>query len=217
MPVAIVAAIAGSALASAAGSAIAGHQAASATRDAANTAAGVQLAALGQQRQLAAPYTALGQAAIPQLKNLLGLGPQGAGGVETALRSTPGYQFSRQEGISAINNASTLGSGPLSTGTLTGLETFGSNLADRTLQTQIGDIFNTVGLGQAAAAGQAANIGNAAGNLSQIAQTQGTNLANIDINQIAGISKAFGSAGQDVVTLAALNNTGSGSGLGIGG
>jgi hypothetical protein len=172
----------------------------------------VQRSALAQQERLAAPYTGLGQAAIPQLKNLLGLGPQGPGGAEAALRATPGYQFSRQEGISAINNASTLGSGPLSTGTLTGLETFGSNLADRTYQQQVGDIFNTVGLGQAAAAGQAANIGNVAGNLSNIAQTQGTNLANIDINTVAGISKAFGGAGQDIVTLAALDKIGGGSG-----
>lgn len=197
-------AVIGGAVIGAVGSTVAGNEAANATQNAANTAANVQLQALQQQKQLAAPYTGLGQSAIPMLQQLLGIGPQGPGGIMQTLQNTPGYQFAKQQGTQGIQNASTLNAGPLSTGTLQQLDTFNTGLASGTYQQVLGDVFNTVGLGQAAAAGQAANIGNAASNLSNIAQTQGTNLANIDINQIAGITKAFGNAGNQYTTLAAL-------------
>lgn len=206
----VAAGIIGAAVIGAGGAIVAGNQAASATQSATNTAAGVQEQALAQQKQLSAPYTGLGQSAIPMLQNLLGIGPQGSAGVLSTLQQTPGYQFAKQQGTQGIQNASTLNAGPLSTGTLQQLDTFNTGLASGTYQQVLGDVFNTVGLGQAAAAGQAANIGNAASNLSNLAVNQGTNLANIDINQIAGITKAIGGAQNNYTTLAALGALGGG-------
>jgi hypothetical protein len=70
-----------------------------------------------------------------------------------------------------------------------------------------------VGIGQAAAAGQSANIGAAASNKSQIEIGQGNNIANIDANQIAGITKATTGATNQLITyntLQGLNNPGGG-------
>lgn len=126
-------------------------------------------------------------------------------------------------------------SGLLNSGnTLEALDRYSSGLADQTYQQEFNNRFNTnqqqfdqrfnaygqqvnnlqnvVGLGQAAAAGQAANIGNAASNVSgllsnqgsslgNIATNQGNTLAGIDANQIAGITKSIGNGVNTGLTL----------------
>jgi hypothetical protein len=211
----VAAAIAGGAVLTAGATAYAGSQAASATKSATNAAIGEENAALGQQAQLAAPYENLGTAAIGQYENLLGIGPNGqpasaaSGAAEQkALAATPGYQFTLQQGTqNTLNAASASGIG-VSGNTLEGIDQYTTGLADSTYQNAVGNAEGAVGLGQAAAAGQASNIGTAAGNISSDIINQGNTLAGIDTNTIAGITKAGSNAVDQGIfanTLAGLN------------
>lgn len=205
----VAAAIIGGAVVGAAGTAIAGHQSSSATRDASNAAVQQQQQAVSQQAQLSQPYRDLGTSAIPTLQNLLGIN----GADPTAsLRNTPGYQFTLNEGLNATKNAATASGLALSGNTLEALDRYSTGLADQTYQQQIGNFENVVGLGQAAAAGQAANIGNAAANTSNILTNQGNTLAAIQANQIAGITKSIGNGVNNYATLSAMGDGSAGGG-----
>lgn len=187
----------------------ASNQAASATRDATNAAITQQQQALNQQAEMSAPYRALGESAIPTLKGLLGL----SGEDQTkALEKTPGYQFAKEQGLqSTINAASAMGMG-LSGNTLEGLDKFSTGLASQTYQQQVGNLENAVNTGQAAAAGQSANIGNAAANTGNLLMNQGNTMAGIDANLAAGLSKIAGNTANQYAmqnTLKGLQSPGS--------
>jgi hypothetical protein len=188
---------------------LASNSAANATQNATNAAVNEQQSALNQQAALSAPYRAIGTGtpasggtgatlgAIEQYQNLLGLGPGGAGAIQSTLAATPGYQFAQNQGIQQTTNAaSAMGLG-LSGNTLEGLDQFSTGLADQTYQQAVGNVGNAVQIGQAAAAGQAANIGQAAGNISGSLISQGNTIAGIDANEAASLSKlATGGIGQ---------------------
>jgi hypothetical protein len=208
----VAAAIVGAAVVGGVGSAVAGSEAAGATKGATNAAVGEQNAALQQQAQLAAPYTGLGQAAIPQYENLLGIGAGGTSGIQAALAQTPGYQFTQQQGETGILNAASA-QGGVGGNTLAALDQYNTGLAQGTYQQNLGDIQGAVGLGQAAAAGQASNIGTAAGNISGALINQGNTTAGIDANVAAGLTKAAGGAANNLVeqqTIGALMAQGGG-------
>lgn len=200
----VAAAVVGAAVVGAAGSAVAGGEAASATQNASNASISEQQSALQQQAQLSAPYRGVGEAAIPQYEQLLGIGPgANAQTIQKALESTPGYQFTQQQGEQGIVNQASAAGG-ISGNTLTALDQYNTGLADQTYQNALSNSASAVGTGQAAAAGQAQNIGTAAGNISSTLNTQGTNLANIDIGTAAGISKAIGGGANNYAELSAL-------------
>lgn len=226
----------GVAVATAAGSIYSSNKASSSTQNATNASIAEQQAALEQQAKLSQPYRDLGSGAIPQLQRLLGIGgvdpatglppgasfdptrnpsrPGAAGGsdIEAALRSTPGYQFTLNEGLNATKNAATASGMALSGNTLEALDRYSTGLADQTYQQTVGNLENVVGLGQAAAAGQAANIGNAANNTSNLIMNQGNTLAAIQANEIAGITKGIGNGINQRATLNAFNSGGGGEG-----
>ena len=187
-----------------------GSMAAKATQDASNSALTAQKNALDQQANLSAPYRNLGQSAIPQLQDLLGIGGKGAAGELAALQATPGYQFTQQQGNQATAaKAASMGLG-LSGNTLQALDQYNTGLASQTYQNAVNNAYNVTGMGQAAAAGQAANVGNAANNQANLLTNQGTNRANIDINTLAGLSKTLGGAANQYIgnqTLQNLNST----------
>lgn len=202
----VAAAIVGGALIGAAGTAIAGSEAAGATTDAANTAAGVQRQALSQQAQLAAPYTGLGQAAIPQYEALLGIGPKGQAGIGQTLQNLPGYQFAKSQGIQGTESQlAAMGLGR-SGNTLQAIDQFSTGLADQTYGEQLNRLLQPIQIGQGAAAGQAANIQTGASNLGSIAIGQGNNLAGIYANEAAGLTKAAGGAANQYLTYQTLQN-----------
>lgn len=206
----VAAAVVGGALISGVGSAVAGGEAAGATRDASRAAITEQQAGLAQQATLSKPYRDLGESEIPTLKNLLGIG--GADPTK-ALEATPGYQFAKTQGLDATKNAATSMGLGLSGNTLEGLDKFSTGLASQTYQQAVGNAENVVNSGQAAAAGQAANVGNAAGTISGIQVNQGNTLAGIDANTAAGITKSIGNAGNQYITattLQGLQNPGTG-------
>jgi hypothetical protein len=199
----VATAIIGSGVIGAAGTAIAGSDAASATQNSTNASISEQNKILNQNQQNSQPYLTLGSQGISQYENLLGLGPNGAAGAESTLASTPGYQFAKNQGIQATQNQANATGMGLSGNTLQALDTFSTGLADSTYQQAVGNAGQAVGFGQAAAAGAASNLNNAGNNISSALTTQGTNQANIDINTIAGISKNLGGAASNLVT----NNT----------
>jgi hypothetical protein len=129
--------------------------------------------------------------------------------MQQTLAATPGYQFTLAQGLQGVNN-SAAARGMLKSGnTLQALTQYASGLADNTYQQAVQNTQNAVGLGQAAAAGQAAQIGQAGTNLGNIAIGQGENMANIDMNTVAGLSSLAGNAmnyGIMQKTIDALNN-----------
>jgi hypothetical protein len=185
------------------GSNMAASKEASATQNAANTAANVQYAALNQQQQNAAPYMAQGTAGIQTYNALTSANPAQ---VEKTLQATPGYQATYGQGIEAAKRASAAGGLNLSGNQIAGVESFGAQLGDNTYQQAINNALGQEQIGQAAQAGQAANISGAASNLSNIAINQGTNLANISANEIAGITRAGSGAANQLLTYNTLNN-----------
>jgi len=185
----------------------AANKSASATEDAANKAIAGQEGALAQQAALSQPYRDIATGgAIDQYKKLLGIGPGGAGDIQKTLEQTPGYQFTKQQGLDATKaQAAAMGLG-LSGNTLTALDQYSSGLADQTYQQVLGNSLNAVQLGQAAAAGQAANIGNAANTISGILTNQGNTNAGIYANEAASLAKIAGNAGNQYITYNTLKN-----------
>ena len=206
---AVAAAVVGSAVIGAGAVVASSSSAARASNRASRAAIEQQQQALAQQERLAAPYTALGQQAMPAYQQLLGIGADGKLDPKLAqetLRNLPGYQFAQQEGQrGTLQAAGAMGMG-LSGNTLAALERYNVGLADQTYQDELRNLLAPVQLGQAAATNQAANIGGAAANISNIQQQQGVNLANIGINRAAGITGAIGQGVDQYVTLNTLQN-----------
>lgn len=200
----VAAAIVGAAVVGGVATGVAGSEAAGATNNATNASINEQNYAIQQQEQMSAPYRKVGTDAIGQYENLLGIGPNAnSATISQALSQTPGYQFTQQQGEQGILNAASA-SGGLSGNTLTALDQYNTGLAQNTYQQALGNNLNAVELGQSAAAGQAANIGNAANNISSSLTNQGTNIANIDMGEAAGISKAIGSGANNYAVYQAL-------------
>jgi hypothetical protein len=198
-------AIGGAAVLGAGATIYASDKASSATKNASNAAISEQNAALAQQKALAAPYTAEGQAALPTYNNLLGIGPGGPSNILPTLQNLPGYQATYDQGIEAAKRANP----NLSGNQVVGAEQFGAQLADSTYSQRLQELLQPIQIGQAAAAGTAANIGANANNVGQIGINQGNNAANITTNEIAGLSKlATGGANSYATyqTLQGLNN-----------
>jgi hypothetical protein len=196
--------VGGAAVVGAGATAYAGSQAAGATQNASNASIAEQQTALQQQATLSQPYRDVGTAAIPQYENLLGIGPNAnSTTIQQALAGTPGYQFTQQQGEQGILNAASAAGG-VSGNTLTALDRYNTGLADNTYQNAVNNAQGAVGMGQAAAAGQAQNVGQAAGNISSTLINQGNNLANIDIGTAAGISKAIGGGANNAIELGTL-------------
>lgn len=149
------------------------------------------------------------QAAYQQyLKNFKPTGG-GAAGIQQTLESLPGYQFTRDQGIEAAKRANP----NLSGNQVVGATEFASNLANTTYAQRLQELLAPIQIGQAAAAGQAANVGSAAGNISGALINQGNTSAGIDANTAAGISKLAGNVGSQLLTyntIQGLNNPGSG-------
>jgi hypothetical protein len=220
----VAAAVIGAAVVAGGATVYAGNKAAGATTSASNAAISEQQQALQQQATLSQPYRDLGTNNIQTYQNLLtgANGPNGAAtpgsaaagaNIEQTLQTMPGYQATLDTGIEAAKRSSAASGLNLSGNQVAGVQQFGSQLADSTYQQQLANLLQPIQLGQAAAAGQAANIGTSASNIGQIGINQGNNIANIDANEIAGITRAGSGAANQLITyntLNGLNNPGGG-------
>lgn len=121
--------------------------------DAATLAANNQMEMFHTTQKNLQPYMDLGTGNLSTLEELLGNGPGGPEGIQKALEGTPGYQFTRDQGLKSVQNgyaAKGLGS---SGAALKGAADFTTGLANSTYEQRLQDYFNAVGRGQNAAAG----------------------------------------------------------------
>ena len=213
----VAAAMVGSAVIGAAGSAYAAHQQASGAKAAANT----QQNMFNTVQANSQPYMQAGDNASTTLSQLMGLsGTPGSqvgntglnngyltsafNPTQQQLESYPGYQFQLQQGGQATRNADTPGIGALSGAALKDLTSFNQGLAASNYsnyfnqdQTQKNNIYNRLsqiaGLGQSAAAG----VGNSGTQLGQ----------GIASSQMAGATaSAAGTVGATNSVSGGLNN-----------
>ena len=209
MAIATGAAILASAIIGGAASAAAGiygaNKAAEAQKDAAKKAAKAQQNALNQQLKLTKPYVEAGQTALKEYEKLAPYQPFGT----EQFQADPGYQFRMSEGIKALERSAAarglLSSGP----TLKGITQYGQNVASSEYENAFSRYLTQreaamdpyrylTGVGQAAAAGQAANIGTTGAALADIAAQRGNVQAAQYMGTAGAIGNALGSVGQAI-------------------
>jgi len=209
MAIATGTAILGSAIIGAAGSAAAGifggNKAADAQKKAAKKAAKAQKEALAAQTKLVAPYVEAGKNALAEYQKMAPYKDFGM----AEFQADPGYNFRMAEGMKALERSAAARGLLQSGGTLKGIQQYGQNLASSEYENAFSRYLSQrearmdpyrylTGIGQAAAAGQAANVGSTGAALAEIAAQRG----NVNAAQAAGtagaIGNAFSSLGQGV-------------------
>lgn len=209
MAIATGTAILGSALIGAAGSAAAGifggNKAANEQKKAAKKAAKLQKEALAQQLALTKPYVEAGKNALAEYQKLA---PYEDFGMKQ-FQADPGYNFRMAEGLKGLERSAAARGLLQSGGTLKGIQQYGQNLASSEYENAFSRYLSQrearldpyrylSSQGQAAAVGQAANVGSTGATLAEIAAQRG----NVNAAQAAGaagaIGNAFSSIGQGV-------------------
>jgi len=204
MPVPIIAA-AGIAAAGAIGAAAMGSKASKdaskSQKKAAKKAANVQTQALKQQAELAKPYVEAGKNALVEYQKLAPYQDFGM----PQFQADPGYNFRMAEGIKALERSAAARGLLQSGGTLKGITQYGQNLASDEYQNAFGRYLTQrearmnpyaylTGIGQSAAAGQAANVGTTGANLAEIAMAKGNAQAAGTMGSINALSQGIGTA-----------------------
>ena len=207
MPEPVTAAIAGAAtLGSAAAGMFGANKAAKSQEKAAKRAAQAQQQALAQQTALIGPYVEAGKNALAEYQKLA---PYQNFGM-AQFQADPGYNFRMSEGIKALERSAAARGLLQSGGTLKGIQQYGQNLASEEYQNafsrylterqaRMGPYEYLTGQGQAAAVGQAANVGSTGAALADIATQRG----NIQAARSMGTANAFGDALSNIGTAAA--------------
>ena len=183
---------------------IGGNAASSAAKSQAKAAANAQATQLqmfNKVQENLAPYNTAGQGALGQLAQLFGFGPGGSGGISPTatdtLQNTPGYQFTRDQGIQALDRSAASRGLNLSGAQLKDAQAYGQGLAtSNAWQPYVTELNNIAGLGESAGAG----VGNAAVQTgagvagSQLAQGQAVASGQVAQGNILG--SAIGQLGQ---------------------
>jgi len=201
MAIATGAAILGAAAIGAAGSAAASiygsNKASKAQKDAAKKAAQTQKEALAAQTATIEPYLQAGKNALAEYQKLA---PYQSFGM-AQFQADPGYNFRMSEGIKALERSASARGLLQSGGTLKGITQYGQNLASQEYENAFSRYLSErearmdpyrflTGQGQAAAVGQASNIGTTGANLAEIAAQRG----NVNAAQAMGTAQALGNA-----------------------
>jgi hypothetical protein len=209
MAIATGTAILGSAIIGAAGSAAAGifggNKAADAQKKAAKKAAKAQNAALAAQTKLVAPYVEAGKNALAEYQKMAPYKDFGM----AEFQADPGYNFRMAEGMKALERSAAARGLLQSGGTLKGIQQYGQNLASSEYENAFSRYLSQrearmdpyrylTGIGQAAAAGQAANVGSTGAALAEIAAQRGNVNAAAAAGTAGAIGNAFSSIGQGV-------------------
>lgn len=207
MPEPVTAVIAGAAtLGSAAVGAFGANKAAKSQEKAADKAAKAQKNALAAQTAVNAPYVEAGKTALPEYQKLA---PYQSFSM-AQFQADPGYSFRMSEGVKALERSAAARGLLQSGGTLKGITQYGQDLASAEYQNafsrylterqaRLGPYEFLTGVGQAAAAGQSANIGSTGAALADIATQRG----NIQAARSMGTANAFGDALSNIGTAAA--------------
>jgi hypothetical protein len=205
MPDPVSGVIAGSAIIGAGASIFGGNKAADEQKKAAKKAAKLQKQALAQQLALTKPYVEAGTNALAEYQKMA---PYEDFGMKQ-FEADPGYNFRMAEGMKGLER-SAAARGLLQSGsTLKGIQQYGQNLASAEYENAFSRYLTQreasmepyrylTGLGQAAAAGQAANIGSSGAALAEIAAQRGNASAALAAGTGSAIGNAFTSAGQGI-------------------
>ena len=205
MPAPIVAVAAATAVGSAAAGIYGSNKAAKAQEKAADKAAQAQQNALATQTALAKPYVEAGKSALAQYEKLAPYQPFGM----KEFKADPGYGFRMSEGLKALERSAAARGLLQSGGTLKGTMQYGQNLASAEYENAFSRYLSErearmdpyrylTGVGQAAAAGQAANVGTTGAALADIAAQRGNVQAAQAMGTAGAIGNALGSVGQAV-------------------
>ncbi len=184
-------AILGAAGIGAVGSIVAGHEAASAAKNASAT----QLQMYQQTRADLQPFVQGGSSAFSQLANIFGFGAGGTGQPNAAaatsqLTQFPGYQFGLSQGVSALDRSALSRGMGLSGAQMQDAQTFGQQYAmQQAWQPYVSGLQWASNLGQNSAA-QTGQAGATAANGSATSQLAGGNAAG---NAVAGVSNSLAS------------------------
>lgn len=204
IPVIIAAAAIGAAATAGAG-AYAANKSAEAQKDASKRAAKTQKEALAAQTELAKPYVKAGKNALAEYQKLAPYQDFGM----AQFQADPGYQFRMSEGMKALER-SAAARGLLQSGTtLKGIQQYGQNLASSEYENAFSRYLTQrearmdpyrylTGMGQAAAAGQAANIGTTGAALADIAAQRGNAQAAGTMGAVNALAGGIGQVGQAV-------------------
>lgn len=186
----------GAALAIGAGVSAAGGIASSALQagaadKASSRAVSAQQDALATSRADLAPWTGTGGTANTATSDILGLnGPDAATAARDRFETSPGYQFSLDQGLRAID-AGAASTGMLRSGaTVKAEQAFGTGLADQEFTNYYNRLFDLSKLGESAAAGSAAASTSTGSGIASTDLSQGSALASIYGNTSKGISDA---------------------------
>ena len=215
MPAPIVAAAGLAAAGGIASSVIGGRNASKAAdkaakeqRKAAQAAMAQEQTALDRQIALQEPFRQVGVNALAQYPAAAQYTPFGM----AQFQADPGYQFRMSEGVKALERSAAARGLLQSGGTLKGVTQYGQNLASDEYQNafqrylterqaKLSPLEYQIGLGQAAASGQAANVGTTAGSMSELTQSLGNigaqravTQGNIASGMAGNIGNAFSSA-----------------------
>ena len=159
-----------------------------ATKNAQSSANAAQTAAEERARADLAPYNTQGQAGLTTSTDLLGLnGPDAATAAMANFRTSPGYQFSLDQGLRAIDHGAASKGILNSSDTLHQEQTFGTGLADKAFGDYYNRLFSLANLGENAAAKTGAN-----------AVTTGQGIAGTDVSSGAQDVSIYGNAAKGI-------------------
>lgn len=132
----VATAIIGSAAVGAAATAYSANKASNAQTAAANQSAAIAREQYQQTREDLSPYRAAGANATTELQNQLPFLTSPITMDQATLEATPGYQFTKTQGLKAVQNSAAARGLGVSGAALKGAATFATGLADQTYQTQ---------------------------------------------------------------------------------
>jgi hypothetical protein len=166
---------------------------ANAAKGAASKANAAQTAGLDQARADLEPWRTTGGTANTAATDILGLnGPDAAAAARDRFQTSPGYQWSFDQGLRAVD-AGKAAEGMLRSGAAIKAEqTFGTGLADQEFTTYYNRLFDLSKLGEGAAAGQAGFSQNTAQGIAQTDLSEGSALTSIYGNAAKGLGNAAG-------------------------
>jgi hypothetical protein len=205
MPEPVSAITGAAAIGSAAAGIFGANKAADSQKKASKKAAKLQKEALAQQLALTKPYVEAGKNALAEYQKMA---PYENFGMKQ-FEADPGYNFRMAEGLKGLERSAAARGLLQSGGTLKGIQQYGQNLASSEYENAFSRYLSQrearldpyrylSSQGQAAAAGQAANVGSTGAALAEIAAQRG----NVNAAQAAGtagaIGNAFSSIGQGV-------------------
>jgi hypothetical protein len=160
----------------------------SAAGSAADKANAAQSDALAQSRADLAPWTGTGGQANTATGDLLGLnGPDAATTAMANYRTSPGYQFSMDQGLRAVDAGAAASGFGRSGAALKAEQTFGQGLADQDFNTYYNHLFDLSKLGEGAASGSAT-----------ASQNTGTGTAQTDLSLGSAKTSIYGNAAKGV-------------------